>query len=55
LRARIENRIDKIEIRGNTSTKDNVILRELRFETGEPYVQKQIEEFPRRFKSIKIF
>lgn len=50
-----ENRIDKIEIRGNTSTKDNVILRELRFETGEPYVQKQIEEFPKRLNRLRFF
>jgi outer membrane protein assembly factor BamA len=50
-----ENRINKIEIRGNTSTKDNVILRELRFETGEPYVQKQIEEFPKRLNRLRFF
>ncbi len=50
-----ENRIDKIEIRGSTSTKDNVILRELRFETGEPYVQKQIEEFPKRLNRLRFF
>jgi outer membrane protein assembly factor BamA len=50
-----ENRIDKIEIRGNTSTKENVILRELRFETGEPYVQKQIEEFPSRLNRLRFF
>ena len=50
-----ENRIDKIEIRGNTSTKDNVILRELRFETGEPYVQNKIEEFPKRLNRLRFF
>ncbi|MDP2363105.1 MAG: BamA/TamA family outer membrane protein [Ignavibacteria bacterium] len=50
-----ENRIDKIDIRGNTSTKDFVILRELRFETGEHYVQKQIEEFPKRLNRLRFF
>ena len=50
-----ENRIDKIDIRGNTSTKDYVIIRELRFETGEPYIQKQIEEFPQRLNRLRFF
>ena len=50
-----ENRIDKIDIRGNTSTKDYVIIRELRFETGEPYIQKQIEEFPKRLNRLRYF
>jgi outer membrane protein insertion porin family len=50
-----ENRIDKIDIRGNTSTKDYVILRELRFESGEPYVQKQVEEFPQRLNRLRFF
>ncbi len=50
-----ENRIDKLDIRGNTSTKDYVILRELRFETGEPYIQKQIEEFPQRLNRLRFF
>ena len=50
-----ENRIDKIDIRGNTSTKDYVIIRELRFETGQPYMQKQIEEFPQRLNRLRYF
>lgn len=50
-----ENRIEKIEITGNSSTKENVILRELRFETGSPYIQKQIDEFPQRLNRLRFF
>lgn len=50
-----ENKIDKIEITGNTSTKDYVILRELRFETGTPYNQKQIDELPKRLNRLRFF
>ncbi|MBK7230660.1 MAG: BamA/TamA family outer membrane protein [Ignavibacteriales bacterium] len=50
-----ENKIDKIEITGNTSTKDYVILRELRFETGSPYIQKQIDELPQRLNRLRFF
>lgn len=50
-----ENKIDKIEIAGNTSTKDYVILRELRFETGSLYVKKQIDEFPKRLNRLRFF
>ncbi len=50
-----ENKIDKIEITGNTSTKDYVILRELRFETGAPYNQKQIDELPKRLNKLRFF
>jgi len=50
-----ENKIDKIEITGNTSTKDIVILRELRFETGSPYIQKQIDELPQRLNRLRFF
>jgi outer membrane protein assembly factor BamA len=50
-----ENKIDKIEITGNTSTKDYVILRELRFETGASYIQKQIDELPQRLNRLRFF
>jgi outer membrane protein assembly factor BamA len=50
-----ENRIDKIEISGNTFTKDYVILRELRLNTGERYSQSRIEEFPKRLNRLKFF
>lgn len=49
------NKIDKVEITGNTSTKDYVIVRELRFETGAPYIQKQIDEFPKRLNRLRFF
>jgi len=49
------NKIDKVEITGNTSTKDYVILRELRFETGALYIQKQIDEFPKRLNRLRFF
>lgn len=49
------NRIDKIEMRGNNSTKDYVIIRELRLEKGEVYSQKRIEEFPNRLNRLRFF
>ncbi len=50
-----ESKINKVEIRGNTSTKDYVILRELRLETGMSYSQKKIEEFPQRLNRLRFF
>jgi len=49
------NKIDRIEIQGNTSTKDYVIIRELRIESGEPYMQNKIEEFPKRLNRLRFF
>jgi len=49
------NKIDRIEIKGNTSTKDYVIIRELRIESGEPYMQNKIEEFPKRLNRLRFF
>ncbi len=49
------NKIDKVEVRGNTSTKDYVLIRELRLETGEPYMQNRIEEFPNRLNRLRFF
>lgn len=50
-----ENKIDKVEIRGNTTTKDYVIIRELRLESSEPYKQSRIEEFPKRLNRLRFF
>jgi len=50
-----ENKIDKVEIIGNTSTKDYVILRELRINSGEAYSQLRIEEFPKRLNRLRFF
>ncbi len=49
------NKIDRVEIQGNTSTKDYVIIRELRIESGEPYMQNKIEEFPKRLNLLRFF
>ncbi|HCY74915.1 MAG TPA: hypothetical protein DHV28_03265 [Ignavibacteriales bacterium] len=49
------NKIDKVDIRGNTSTKDFVIIRELRIEPGESYIQNRIEEFPNRLNRLRFF
>ncbi len=49
------NTIDKIEITGNTSTKDYVIIRELRIDSGAVYSQKQIAEFPSRLNRLRFF
>lgn len=51
----IKSRIDKVEVRGNTSTKDDVIIRELRLVPGELYSQSLIEEFPRRLNRLRFF
>ncbi|HSP86648.1 MAG TPA: POTRA domain-containing protein [Ignavibacteriaceae bacterium] len=47
--------IDKIEITGNTSTKDYVITRELRIDSSTVYSQKQISEFPARLNRLRFF
>ncbi len=51
----IQSKIDKIEISGNNSTKDYVIIRELRLTTGELYSQEKIEELPRRLNRLRFF
>jgi len=50
-----KSRIDKIEVRGNTSTKDYVITRELRIDSGEEYSQKKIENLPSRLNKLRYF
>ena len=47
--------IDKIEIDGNTKTKDNVIIREMRLSPGEEFSQKIIEEIPSRLNRLGFF
>jgi len=47
--------IDKIEVTGNTSTKDYVIVRELRIEQGEEYSQVKVENLPRRLNKLRFF
>ena len=47
--------IDKIEVKGNTSTKDFVVIRELRIEPGELYSQQKVEELPKRLNRLGFF
>ncbi len=47
--------IDKIEVTGNTSTKDYVIVRELRIKPGEVYSQVKVENLPRRLNKLRFF
>ena len=47
--------IDKIDIDGNTKTKDNVIIREMRLSPGEEFSQKIIEEIPSRLNRLGFF
>jgi outer membrane protein assembly factor BamA len=47
--------IDRIEIKGNDKTKDNVILRELRIRPGELYSQKEIDELPKKLNRLRFF
>jgi outer membrane protein assembly factor BamA len=47
--------IDKIEITGNTSTKDYVITRELRLDSGAVYSQEVIAELPNRLNRLRFF
>lgn len=49
------SRIDKVEVRGNSFTNENVIIRELRLGKGELYSQKRIDEFPRRINRLRFF
>ncbi len=50
-----KSKIDKIEIVGNTKTKDYVILRELRIKEGEEYSEKLVEELPKRLNKLRYF
>ena len=51
----VKSKIDKVEVVGNSSTKDYVIVRELRIEPGENYSQKKIEELPKRLNRLRFF
>ena len=47
--------IDRIEVKGNTSTKDFVVIRELRIKPGELYSQEKVEELPKRLNRLGFF
>ncbi len=50
-----KDKIDKIEIAGNQNTKDYVIKRALRIETGETYSQIKIDELPAKLNRLSFF
>jgi len=47
--------INKIEITGNNSTEDFVIIRELCIDQGEMYSQEKVEELPKRLNRLRFF
>ncbi len=47
--------ISKIDVRGNTQTRRNIILRELGVRPGDVYSQKRVDEIPRRLQSLGYF
>jgi outer membrane protein insertion porin family len=51
----LRSNIDKVEVQGNSSTKNYVVIRELRIEPGESYSQEKIEEFPKRLNRLRFF
>jgi len=51
----LRSKIDKIEVSGNSSTKDYVIIRELRIDAGEEYSQERVNNFPRRLNKLRFF
>jgi outer membrane protein insertion porin family len=51
----LKSKIDKIEVTGNTSTKDYVIIRELRIDAGEEYSQERVNNFPKRLNKLRFF
>src|SRR5690606_25627943 len=55
LNPEVKSTIDRIEIEGNTSTKDYVIIRELRLNASEKYSQQQINELPERLNRLRFF
>ena len=50
-----KSKIDKIEIEGNTKTKDYVITRALQIEKGVPYSQRQINDIPDKLNRLRFF
>jgi len=50
-----EGKIDRIEITGNSKTKDYVIIRELGLQYHEKYSQRKINEIPKRLNRLRFF
>jgi len=51
----IRSKINKIEITGNTRTKDYVVLRALQMSRDEDYSQKRIDEIPEKLNRLRFF
>jgi outer membrane protein insertion porin family len=51
----ILSKIDRVEINGNASTKDYVILRELQIRPGEEYSQETIDGFAAKLNRLGFF
>ena len=51
----IKGTIDKIEIKGNDKTSDEVIIRELRIKPGELYSQREIDDLPPKLNRLRFF
>lgn len=51
----LKGTIDKIEIKGNEKTNDDVIIRELRIKPGEIYSQKEIDALPPKLNRLRFF
>lgn len=47
--------LEEYHLKGNTSTKTEVIMRELRMKSGELYVQKNVEKIPKRLQHLDLF
>lgn len=50
-----KSKIDVVELLGNTSTKDYVILRQLGLNIGDEYSQGKIDAIPKRLNRLKFF
>ncbi|HCF57783.1 MAG TPA: outer membrane protein assembly factor BamA, partial [Myxococcales bacterium] len=48
-------RVGKIEVTGNTSTRERVVLRELAFESGDPFTAEAIRQSIERLRALGIF
>ncbi len=51
----VATKIDKIKIKGNTKTKDYVIIRNIRIKQGEKYDESKIKDIPRLLKRLNFF
>ena len=49
------SKIDKIIIKGLKKTREEAVLRELLFKSGDPYNQRKIDRSIQRLRSIGIF